>query len=101
MAQFNMDGAWSDHSSDIDESAAEARDPFDTLADMEEVEYVDEMGRTRRGTRREAHEAEAQREHEEWRRRARGREAEEAGPSTSARMDPSQLIRKLFPPFLT
>jgi hypothetical protein len=81
MAQFNMDGAWSDHSSDIDESAAEAR--------------------TRRGTRREAHEAEAQREHEEWRRRARGREAEEAGPSTSARMDPSQLIRKLFPPFLT
>lgn len=57
----------------MDESAAAPRqwkeDPFDTLGDMQEVEYVDELGRTRRGTRREAREAERQREKEQSRRR--------------------------------
>lgn len=47
---------WSDHSSDVDESALEARAPeeFDTLDGNDQVEYVDELGRTRVGMRKEA-----------------------------------------------
>lgn len=40
----------------MDESALEARAPveFDTLDSKDQVEYVDELGRTRVGTRKEA-----------------------------------------------
>ncbi|RSH86548.1 uncharacterized protein EHS24_004816 [Apiotrichum porosum] len=60
-------GDWSDHSSDVNESAAPGRrwddgdrdaPDFDTFNDREIVEYVDELGRTRTGTRKEAREAE-------------------------------------------
>lgn len=65
----------------MDESAAIPREwsddeDFDTLGDMDKVEYVDEMGRTRVGTRRDAKGAERARE------KARGRERrEEPTPS--------------------
>ncbi len=55
---------YSDHSSDVDESAQAPRrwdddDVRDEEADdLEQIEYVDELGRTRRGTRKEAKEAE-------------------------------------------
>ncbi|WVQ79226.1 hypothetical protein IAT38_001322 [Cryptococcus sp. DSM 104549] len=53
----------SDESSDEDESARPARARWsdnedNNEDDLEEVEYVDEMGRTRTGTRKEAREAE-------------------------------------------
>lgn len=70
---------WSDHSSDVDESALAPRrwsddegGKSDALDDMEHVEYVDELGRTRVGTRREAKEAERER-----RRSGRGQEAQQ------------------------
>ncbi|WOO83982.1 putative protein [Vanrija pseudolonga] len=77
---------WSDHSSDEDESAAPARarwddngeDKFDTLGDLETVEYVDEMGRTRTGTRKEAREAEREKARDK-RRREEGSDDEEGG----------------------
>ncbi|WVR08084.1 hypothetical protein IAU60_005130 [Kwoniella sp. DSM 27419] len=57
--------AWSSHSSDEDESARPARrrwsdddESEDDGDDLAKVEYVDEMGRTRTGTRKEAREAE-------------------------------------------
>ncbi|WWD20278.1 hypothetical protein CI109_104754 [Kwoniella shandongensis] len=56
---------YTDHSSDEDESAKPARKRWsddedeDDDDDLEKVEYVDEMGRTRVGTRKEAKEAEA------------------------------------------
>ncbi|KLT46559.1 hypothetical protein CC85DRAFT_306233 [Cutaneotrichosporon oleaginosum] len=63
---FTRNDEWSDHSSDVDESAMEPRrwgqDEVDTFDDMEQVEYVDELGRTRFGTRREAKEAERERQ---------------------------------------
>lgn len=46
-------------------------DDADTLDDMDRVEYVDELGRTRFGTRREAKEAERERQQS-----GRGRGAE-------------------------
>ncbi|KAJ9103949.1 hypothetical protein QFC21_002412 [Naganishia friedmannii] len=56
---------WSDHSSDIDESTGPgyqnskgAKSEFDDAFSREKVEYVDELGRTRMGTRAEAREAE-------------------------------------------
>ncbi|GMK55343.1 hypothetical protein CspeluHIS016_0203990 [Cutaneotrichosporon spelunceum] len=63
---FTRNDEWSDHSSDVDESAIAPRrwshDGVDTLDDMDRVEYVDELGRTRFGTRREAKEAELERQ---------------------------------------
>ncbi|WVQ96031.1 hypothetical protein IAU59_003131 [Kwoniella sp. CBS 9459] len=57
--------AYSSHSSDEDESARPSRrrwsnhdESDDGEDDLEKVEYVDEMGRTRMGTRKEAREAE-------------------------------------------
>ncbi|WVF68486.1 hypothetical protein IAT40_003253 [Kwoniella sp. CBS 6097] len=57
--------AYSSHSSDDDESARPARrrwshdaESDDGQDDLAQVEYVDEMGRTRMGTRKEAREAE-------------------------------------------
>ncbi|RXK35450.1 hypothetical protein M231_07305 [Tremella mesenterica] len=64
---------WSDHSSDVDESAPPARRPDtqiynenldEVYDDLARVEYVDEMGRTRIGTKREAREAEKARQEE-------------------------------------
>ncbi|EIW71548.1 hypothetical protein TREMEDRAFT_73338 [Tremella mesenterica DSM 1558] len=63
---------WSDHSSDVDESAPPARrleasyneNQEEVYDDLARVEYVDEMGRTRIGTRREAREAEKARQEE-------------------------------------
>ncbi|KAJ9091045.1 hypothetical protein QFC19_009282 [Naganishia cerealis] len=76
-----QDDGWSDHSSDIDESAAAVSEPiyddlgrkqakkttddFDDAFSREKVEYVDELGRTRMGTRAEAREAEAARRTED------------------------------------
>ncbi|BEI84962.1 hypothetical protein CcaverHIS002_0503630 [Cutaneotrichosporon cavernicola] len=69
LAEANIDftgnDEWSDHSSDVDESAMAPKrwsdGEVDTLDDMDRVEYVDELGRTRFGTRREAKEAERER----------------------------------------
>lgn len=77
---------WSDQSSDEDESAAPARggwedgeDKFDTLGDLETVEYVDEMGRTRTGTRKEAREAEREKARDKRRREEDSDEENEGG----------------------
>lgn len=73
------DGNWSDHESDVDESVQVARadvsadgrsfcsvaDPPIVKDDDVEVEYTDELGRTRTGTRREAREAETARRREQ------------------------------------
>ncbi|KAL1406453.1 hypothetical protein Q8F55_008152 [Vanrija albida] len=92
---------WSDHSSDEDESAAPARarwddeGKFDTLGDLETVEYVDEMGRTRTGTRREAREAEREKARGK-RRREEEDEEDEPGPrfdlGSYAEVQQSQVI---------
>ncbi|KAJ9120118.1 hypothetical protein QFC22_003016 [Naganishia vaughanmartiniae] len=62
--KWEEEDEWSDHSSDIDESAGPghqnittANGAFDDAFSREKVEYVDELGRTRIGTRAEAREA--------------------------------------------
>ncbi len=55
-------------------------DEVDTLDDMDRVEYVDELGRTRFGTRREAKEAERERQRSG---REREPEAQDRGEGSS------------------
>ncbi|KAI5453607.1 hypothetical protein NCC49_005431 [Naganishia albida] len=62
--KWQEEDEWSDHSSDIDESAyptygePSGKDKVDDAFSREKIEYVDELGRTRMGTRAEALEAE-------------------------------------------
>lgn len=62
--KWQEEDEWSDHSSDVDESAhptyggQDAKDKVDDAFSREKIEYVDELGRTRMGTRAEAREAE-------------------------------------------
>lgn len=67
--KWEEEDEWSDHSSDVDESAGPsyqhnttAKGEFDDAFSREKVEYVDELGRTRMGTRAEAREAELARQ---------------------------------------
>ncbi|ORY34772.1 hypothetical protein BCR39DRAFT_514630 [Naematelia encephala] len=60
--RWEEDDGYSDHSSDVDESAIAPQSPT-REDDITIVEYVDEMGRTRTGTRKEARDAEKLRGH--------------------------------------
>lgn len=62
--KWREEDEWSDHSSDVDESAEpiyggeQAKEKIDDAFSREKIEYVDELGRTRVGTRAEAREVE-------------------------------------------